>query len=451
MKHTYITKLSVLAVGIVFILQALLVYHLYQANVNLLQRELNVIAQSAYNLELNLRLGSKDGGETPNIQFRTTPPPGVDTTKIPRMDARSLNKKGGRGLVSAVTIAMEEFISRKHPIQLQVIDSLAAGFLKESGINVKFYSEIVDVENKGLRTTCKDSIMPTDTLCSKDIPLNIKQTKALRLVIISPKWGGYPNMGWMLALSLILSIFCIWSLYNQMKVLAKQKELATVKNEFFYEISHEFKRPLSVLLQSIDSFRNEKTNPEKKEHMLKIANQEIQRMISKTEMLLSLAQEEEGLFSLNCTEIDLVKIVFDLADNAIDTTPGSVEIDVDNELKNPIILADEDHVEQMLSNLVGNAIKYSKEDSVNIYIKLYQENNNVCISVRDTGVGISPEYLDVIFEKYSRVGKTTHARGHGIGLHYVNRIVKKHGGSISVESQLNVGSEFIVKLPLAKV
>lgn len=183
--------------------------------------------------------------------------------------------------------------------------------------------------------------------------------------------------------------------------------------------------------------------------MLGIADQEIVKMTSKTEMFLSLAMEDEGVFELHRVEFDFSKIVFDLVDNALDTTPGSPSIDIDNELKNPIIFADKDHIEQMVSNLIGNAIKYSK-DAIDIQIKLYQENNNICISVKDSGVGISPENLDVIFEKYSRVGKTTHAKGHGIGLNYVKRIVEKHGGSISVDSQINIGSVFTVKLPLFK-
>lgn len=454
MKYAYMTRLSILAVGLIFLSQALLVYRLFQTNVDLLQRELNLVTQSVYDMHLNSRLGSKKAYNEPTIEyFGTTPPPGVDTTKITHIDARASDKKQDKGLVSAMNLALEEFLAKKNPVNLQTIDSLAVILFKENSIKLKFYSEIIDLDaNKVLNTTAQSTYKPSEILSSKPIPLNIKSTKILRLVLVDPMWEIYPQMAWMLILSLLLSVFCIYSLYIQMKTLAKQRKLANLKNDFFSEVSHEFKRPLAVLLQSINSLENEKiiTNKEKRTRMLNIAEQEILKMTSKTEMLLSLAQEEEGLFQLHRTEFDFTKVVFDLADNAIDTTPCSPEIDVNNELKNPMIFADKDHIEQMVSNLISNAIKYSKEEFINIHIKLYQENNDICVSVKDSGVGISPENLDLIFEKYSRVGKTSHAKGHGIGLNYVKRIVEKHGGSISVKSELNIGSEFIVKLPLVK-
>ncbi len=453
MKYTYMSRLSILAVGLIFLLQALLVYRLYETNVDLLQRELNLVMQSTYDADLNLRLDPSKKSKEPSVEyFGTTPPPGIDTTKTTRIDARGLDKKLNKGLVSAMNIAMEEFIGRKYPINLPRIDSVAGIFLKQNNINMKFYSEIIDLKtNEVLETSLQDSNKSSDLLYSKVIFLNVKQTKGLRLVLIDPMRKIYPQMAWMLILSLLLSIFCIYSLYVQKRTLAKQRQLSKLKNDFFSEVSHEFKRPLAVLLQSINSLSNEKIiiNEEKRTRMLNIAEQEIVKMTSKTDMLLSLAQEEEGLFELHRTEFDFAKVVFDLVDNAIDTTPGSPEIDINNELKNPMIFADKDHIEQVVSNLISNAIKYSRE-SIDIQIRLYQENNNICISVKDSGLGISRENLDVIFEKYSRVGKTTHAKGHGIGLNYVKRIVEKHGGSISVDSQLNIGSQFIVKLPLVK-
>lgn len=454
MKYAYLTRLSILAVGLIFLSQALLVYRLFQTNVDLLQRELNLVTQSVYDMHLNSRLGSKKGYNEPTIKYSgTTPPPGVDTSKITHIDARIVDKKQDKGLVSAMNLAVEEFLAKKNPVNLQTIDSLSTILFKENKINLKFYSEIIDLNtDEVLETTAHDTYKPSEILASKAIPLNIKGTKIFRLVLVDPMWKIYPQMAWMLILALLLSVFCIYSLYIQKKTLARQRKLANLKNDFFSEVSHEFKRPLAVLLQSVSSLGNERiiTNEEKRVRMLKIAEQEILKMTSKTEMLLSLAQEEEGLFQLHRTEFDFTKVVFDLTDNAIDTTPGFPEIDINNELKNPMIFADKDHVEQLVSNLISNAIKYSKEDSINIHIRLYQENNNVCISVKDSGLGISPENLDVIFEKYSRVGKTSHAKGHGIGLNYVKRIVEKHEGTISVKSELNVGSEFIVKLPLVK-
>lgn len=457
MKYTYMTRFSIFAIGVIFLLQvsqAFLVYNLSQTNIRLLQRELDSINESVYDMDLNFRSGAKEANNVSDVKFQGTTTPSIDTTIITGINGKGLTAiERDKSLVSATTLAMEEFVSKTYPINLQRIDSLAGIVLAQSSISLKFYSEIIDPKaDKILETTLSASYRPSDVLYSRGIPLNVEQTKVLRLVVINPTWKIYLQIIGLLALSLLLSIFCVYNIHAQKKNLARQRQLASLKNDFFSEVSHEFKRPLAVLRQAISSLSNEKIllNAEKRARMLKIADEEILKMTSRTEMFLSLAQDDEGLFELHHTEFDLVKVVFDLADNAVDTTPGSPEIDVDNELKDPMIFADKEHIEQMLSNLIGNAIKYSKESSINISIRLYQENNYVCISVKDTGLGISKENLDVIFEKYSRVGKTNHVKGHGIGLNYVKRIIEKHGGTISVESELNIGSEFVVKLPLVK-
>ncbi|PXV67557.1 histidine kinase/DNA gyrase B/HSP90-like ATPase [Dysgonomonas alginatilytica] len=454
MKYAYMTRFSILAVIVIFLSQAFLVYRLFQANVDLLQRELNLVTESVYNADLNSRLASDKNIGVPDIKyFGSTPPPGVDTTSIRRISTKDMDKELNGRAVSIMTLAMEEFAGMKHPINLKEIDSLAAILLTENGINLKFYSEIVDVKSDTvIETSLHKSVSVSNVLSSKGIPLDLKQNKELRLVVINPMWKIYPQMAWMLVLSLLLSIFCVYSLHIQKKTLAKQRKLANLKNDFFSEVSHEFKQPLAVLSQSMTSLSNEKIllNEEKRTRMLRIVGEEIAKMTSRTEMFLSLAQDDEGLFELHCSEFDLVKVVFDLADRIVETAPGSPEIDVDNELKDPMIFADKNHIEEMVSNLIGNAIKYSKEERIDIHIRLYKENNDVCISVKDAGIGISAENLNIIFEKYLRVGKTSHAKGHGIGLNYVKRIAEKHGGSISVKSELNVGSEFIVSLPLVK-
>lgn len=447
-------RFLILAVGIIFLLQvsqAFLGYQLFHKNVALLQSELNFVAESVYNKDINLRL---KGRNISGIKyFETVFSNGIDTTKMFDVDAKRLqNIEKEKGFLAAMILSVEESVGADHPINLQQIDSLTKIAFAESNITQQFYSQIVDADSKNVfETTLKSLDEPSNVLYSDKIPLDFKQTKFLRLALIMPTWRIYFQEGWMLVASLLLSIYCMYSFHTQNKNLTKQQKLASLKNEFFSEVSHEFKRPLASLLQAINSLDNEKIilNEEKRSRILRIAYADIMNMTCRTEMFLSLAQDDEGLFELHCTEFDLVKSVFDLVDKVVETTPGPPEIDVDNELKDPIIFGDKDHIEHLVLNLVGNAVKYSKE-FIEIYVKLYEEDNNVCISVKDTGIGISAEDLGIIFEKYSRVGKTTHAKGHGIGLNYVKRITEKHGGSVSVKSELNVGSEFIVKLPLIK-
>lgn len=455
LRDKLLAWVSIVFVVLIFLFQAGIIYSLFQTNMNLLTRELNLVTDEIYTADLNKRLDAGKRDAKNNIQFKGTDDSSgkLDTLqgkKVVYFNGKEVSKSETQpSPVAILNLAIEEFISKTHSINLSNLKSEVEIALKRNNINLDFYVEIVDLStNKVLDTTLPATLHPTSILSSKDMPLNINQTKVFRVVLIEPMSKIYPQMAWMLVLSLLLSLVCIYCLYFQLKTLSKQRKLAHLKSDFFSEVSHEFKRPLSVLKQAISSLDNEKIIIEKdrRNRLLKIADQEIIKMTEKTEMLLSLAMDDEGIFEVNKTEIDLVKIVYDLADEALDTTTKPIDVDIENGLNFSHIIADQAHIEQVISNLLGNAIKYSKA-AIDIRIKMYEEGMYTCISIKDNGLGIATDDLQLIFNKYTRVAKTTNIKGHGIGLNYVKRIVEKHKGIIDVSSEVNVGSVFTIKLP----
>lgn len=455
LRDKLLAWVSIVFVVLIFLFQAGIIYSLFQTNMNLLTRELNLVTDEIYTADLNKRLDAGKRDAKNNIQFKGTDDSSgkLDTLqgkKVVYFNGKEVSKSETQpSPVAILNLAIEEFISKTHSINLSNLKSEVEIALKRNNINLDFYVEIVDLStNKVLDTTLPATLHPTSILSSKDMPLNINQTKVFRVVLIEPMSKIYPQMAWMLVLSLLLSLVCIYCLYFQLKTLSKQRKLAHLKSDFFSEVSHEFKRPLSVLKQAISSLDNEKIIIEKdrRNRLLKIADQEIIKMTEKTEMLLSLAMDDEGIFEVNKTEIDLVKIVYDLADEALDTTTKPIDVDIENGLNFSHIIADQAHIEQVISNLLGNAIKYSKA-AIDIRIKMYEEGMYTCISIKDNGLGIATDDLQLIFNKYTRVAKTTNIKGHGIGLNYVKRIVEKHRGIIDVSSEVNVGSVFTIKLP----
>jgi signal transduction histidine kinase len=114
------------------------------------------------------------------------------------------------------------------------------------------------------------------------------------------------------------------------------------------------------------------------------------------------------------------------------------------------IFADRIHFRNVLANLIDNAIKYSAEP-VNIVIACHKSQNDLVLSVKDNGIGIPAAHTGLIFDKFHRVptGNIHAIKGTGLGLSYVKYIVEAHGGSISVKSEINKGSEFIVSIPLS--
>lgn len=454
LRNRLLTWVSIVFVILIFLFQAGIIYSLFQTNMNLLTRELNLLTDEIYTSNLNNRLDARKNNTSNNVTIRGTdnwsgnlePGSGQDTTYY---NNDGIQNEEQSSSVSILNLALEEFISKTHPINLSILKGEVASALKRNNINLDFYIEIVDLTtNRVVETTLPATVHPSSILPSKDMPLTIKRTKVLRVVLIDPMSKIYPQMTLMLVLSLLFSLVCIYSLYFQLKTLSKQRKLADLKSDFFSEVSHEFKRPLSVLKQAISSLDNEKiiADENKRGRLIRIADMEIAKMTAKTEMLLSLAMDDEGIFEVNKTEFDLVKVVYDLADEALDTTTKPIDVDVENELKSSFIVADQAHIEQVISNLLGNAIKYSKA-VIDIKIRMYEEGMYTCVSINDNGLGIAEDDLKLIFNKYTRVAKTTNIKGHGIGLNYVKRIVGKHQGFIEVSSKVDVGSVFTIKLP----
>lgn len=455
-RDKLLTWISIIFVILIFLFQAGIIYSLFQTNMNLLTRELNLITDEVYTSSLNSRLDAGKKDIKNNIQFKGTDnspevPDSIQGKSVVYFKKENPPETENKvtSPVAILNLAIEEFISKTHPLNLTEMRKEVNASLKQNNINLNFYIEIVDkTTNKVLDTTLPATDHPSSTLSSKNLPLNIKQTKVLRVVLIEPMSKIYPQMAWMLVLSLLLSLVCIYCLYFQLKTLSKQRKLAHLKSDFFSEVSHEFKRPLSVLKQAVSSLDNEKiiNNHDRRSKLLKIADLEIIKMTEKTEMLLSLAMDDEGIFEVNKTKFDFVKVVYDLADEVLDTTTKPIDVDVVNELENPLITADQSHIEQVISNLLGNAIKYSKA-TIDIQIKMYEEGIYTCISVKDNGLGIAEDDLNIIFDKYTRVAKTANIKGHGIGLNYVKRIIEKHKGLIDVTSKVGVGSTFTIKIP----
>lgn len=455
LRDKLLAWVSIVFVILIFLFQAGIIYSLFQTNMNLLTRELNLLTHEIYTADLNKRLDAGKKSLNSSVSFKGTDnlsgKLGTESTQdVVYFKKEKTPEKGSQpSPVTILNLAIEEFISKSNPINLSLMKDEVSEALKRNNINLSFYVEIVDQQtNKVLETTLPATIHPSSILSSKNVPLNIKQTKVLRVVLIEPMSKIYPQMAWMLVLSLLLSLVCIYCLYFQLKTLSKQRKLAHLKSDFFSEVSHEFKRPLSVLKQAISSLDNEKIalDKERRTRLLKIADLEIIKMTEKTEMLLSLAMDDEGIFEVNKTEFDIIKVVYDLADEALDATTKPIDVDVENELHISNIVADKAHVEQVISNLIGNAIKYSKA-VIDIQIKMFEDGDYTCISVKDNGLGIARDDLDVIFDKYTRVAQTANIKGHGIGLNYVKRIIEKHKGVIDVTSEMNIGSVFTIKLP----
>jgi len=164
--------------------------------------------------------------------------------------------------------------------------------------------------------------------------------------------------------------------------------------------------------------------------------------------VLKLSMFEKKEIELQFEPVNLKEIVYEVVDSMkLQTEKYHAVVSVVHE-GNLVLQADRLHLLSVVFNLLDNSLKYSKNDPT-IHVKMKSENGKVIMSIKDNGIGIAPEYQARLFEKFFRVpaGDTHNAKGYGLGLSYVSHVVKKHKGTITVDSHPGTGTEFIITLP----
>jgi signal transduction histidine kinase len=226
------------------------------------------------------------------------------------------------------------------------------------------------------------------------------------------------------------------------------------KTEFFANMSHELKTPLSVILGAIQLLEQNKpaiTNERRKSTKnLNIIKQNSYRLLRLINNLLDITRVESGYAKLTLTNCNIVQLVNEIT--------GSVEpyaelrnlsLNFYSEAPELYTAVDVDKIERVILNLLSNAIKFTPKGG-HITINTNQDDEYVLISVKDTGVGVPPNMTEKIFERFGQIGSasTREHEGSGIGLSLVKCFVDLHEGSIELISSENVGSEFIIRLPI---
>ncbi len=224
-------------------------------------------------------------------------------------------------------------------------------------------------------------------------------------------------------------------------------ELDRAKTDFFSNVSHEFRTPLTLMLNPVEDLLARATG-ESERQLLQVAHRNAHRLLKLVNTLLDFSRIEAGRDQACYVPVDFSRVTADLAAtfrSAIESAGLRLSIDAPH-LPAPVFL-DQDMWEKVVLNLLSNAFKFTFEGEIAVIVRA--DGEGVALTVRDTGTGIPAAELPNLFKRFHRV---TGARGRsfegsGIGLALVRELVERHGGSIRVESELGVGSAFIVWIP----
>jgi two-component system phosphate regulon sensor histidine kinase PhoR len=251
------------------------------------------------------------------------------------------------------------------------------------------------------------------------------------------------------AIFFLILIFTFMYIIN---TIIKQKKLSEIKNDFINNMTHEFKTPISTISLASEVLLHADANasPERIKKYSKIIYEENLRMRGQVDRVLQAAKLDRDEFSLTKTKFDLHQLVRNTVqhlcfDECEKVTTVNYHFDADQFIVN----ADEMHIKNVVTNLVDNAIKYSR-NGTSLDIRTDNRQEGILLSIEDNGIGMSKETVKHIFDKFYRIptGNIHNVKGFGLGLYYVKNMVDAHGGQIEVKSEMNKGSRFDVYLPL---
>ncbi len=333
------------------------------------------------------------------------------------------------------------------------VDSLATNFLKKNDINSKIVICLVNPKTEEILEKSRNDwdIHSLGIIKTKVIPITTDLSQGAQMILLNPYYTIMKRLGLLLISTIILMVFVGTCIIYQIKIIAKQRKIAQIRQDFSYAMIHDMKTPLGSIIGANSLLRSDKieNKAEIKEKLLTAIDKQANQLLALTNKVLTLSQLESQTLKMNKTEVALEPMIKDLIDRFTINAAKPIHFDLKLEAKE--IWADNDFLKEVISNLIDNAIKYSKE-IINIEISSFCHEKDTIIKVKDNGIGISEKDRKIIFDKFERasaVKRTTKggATGFGLGLNYVYQVMEAHGGKIIVNSKLGEYSEFILFMP----
>ncbi len=369
----------------------------------------------------------------------------IDFNEINIQDLRNKGIAETEGEVMSL-LTKDRLTIKGHPINLV---KLSQFFTKNLGENFSFAFFILD-ENKKTVKSYGQTNGTANWQSSKPIAIGLKPVRFVKVMIDIPPSAFIKSAIETLISTLLLALIIIFCVGYQMTVIRHKEDLLRNRETGIHGTIHDLKAPLASVLLTLGYITEEIKDSELRE-LITSAEEEIKSLANTIKTILITAKAGESKLIINKEEFDIMAAA-NHAKKIIDTNyvqiPHTINI-IDHRAKNEKILADRYLLENVVHNLMENAVKYSG-NTATVDVDIYNNERFTIISVKDKGVGIDKKYQKKIFEQFYRIPATHHKSGYGIGLALVKYAVKAHGGSIKVESEPGKGSTFIFMIPQNK-
>ncbi len=351
-----------------------------------------------------------------------------------------------------------EYMQRQIPIEQRFKSTTVSEILEKSlvslGLDLDFEFAITDDNNKIKLSSGSFDIKRAEECYKFNMTPGSLFSNPDVLLVDFPNKERYAleSIYAQLATSVLLTLIFIITFGISLYALIRQKKLSEIKNDFINNMTHEFKTPIATIKLAAAAIKNEKTqaNPVAMGNMLDIISQETNRMNHHVEQVLQMAVLDKQNLEIKKQKESINDLVSDAVNNVelvVSEKGGNVKLNICSD--DVFINIDRDLMNNVISNLLDNAIKYSHE-TPDITVTTYIKADKFNISIEDKGIGMNKDVISKIFDRFYRAhtGNVHNIKGFGLGLNYAREIVIAHKGIITAKSTPGKGSTFTVSLPL---
>ncbi len=470
---------------------------LYQASRNLelnetlryLEKDVNETERRAFSVDsIGTRSGVADGTLQQSHQYSVSGRDGTiyssfelkTITTRPASMAKALIMRNDKNSISETTKSMQEIIKNRYIYQKALLDRVIYSILytaSDKPLKERINFKMLDLDLKGELMNNGIKIPYHFTVSTQDgqevyrcpdystdgeqysysqlLFRNDPRNKMGVVKIHFPDMNSYifSSVRFMIP-SIVFTFVLLITFVITLVLVFRQKKLTEIKNDFINNMTHELKTPIASISLAAQMLNDESVN--KSESMMKhlggVINDESKRLRFLVEKVLQMSMFDRKNMVFKKKEADLNEMVEAIAHSftlRVEHTGGKIYTDIG--AVDSTIFVDEVHFQNVINNLLDNAVKYRKPDQpIDIYLKTWNDNERLHLSISDTGLGIKKENLKKIFDKFYRVhtGNRHDAKGFGLGLAYVKNIVESHDGTIKVESEYGKGTTFTISLPV---
>ena len=345
----------------------------------------------------------------------------------------------------------------KQRVNFKQLDAFLKTELRNNGISIPYHFTVTDRVGTVVYH-CSDYVTEgNENLYSRILFKNDPPARMGMVNVHFPTLDSYifSSVRFMIP-SVIFTFVLLVTFIFTICIIFRQKKLTEFKNDFINNMTHEFKTPISTISLAAQMLQDPAVgkSPAMFKHISGVINDETKRLRFQVEKVLQMSMFERQKATLKMKDLnanDLIAGVVKTFALKVEKNDGAItsELDADS----PWIFVDEMHFTNVIFNLLDNAVKYKKPDGdLQLHVRTWNESGKLYISIQDNGIGIKKENLKKIFDKFYRVhtGNLHDVKGFGLGLAYVKKIIQDHKGVIRAESELNVGTKFIIVLPTLK-